>query len=383
MRNLSRWIPVIGGAVAGGVIALVIASGSGTTKNVTTTVTTASARAVPTSLNSTGGLSINQIYKAASPGVVDIVVTTQSSSPALGLFGGGGSGTQKSQDEGSGVVYDTKGDILTDQHVVAGATAVKVTMQDGKVYPAKVLGTDASTDVGVIHIDAPQSELHPIALADSSQAQVGDPVVAIGSPFSLPETTTSGIVSHTGRSITAPNNYTIPDAIQTDAAINPGNSGGPLLDASAHVLGLNDQIETNNQTAGGEGSSSGVGFAVPSDTVKRIATGIISGNPIKHAYIGVCLSSSTNGEAQIAPTGDQTCPNPVQPGSPAQKAGLQPGDAITALDGRAVSSTDQFIATLDKDNPGRQVTLTVKRNGQTKQVKVTLGARPANAQNGG
>ena len=169
---------------------------------------------------------------------------------------------------------------------MSGATSVKVTLSDGKQYPAKVLGTDASTDVGVIHINAPATELHPIALADSDTAQVGDPVVAIGSPFSLPETTV-GIVSQTGRSIKAPNDYTIPNAIQTDAAINPGNSGGPLLDASGHVLGLNDQIETNNSNGAGQGSSSGVGFAIPSDTVQRIASQIISGQKVQHAFVGV------------------------------------------------------------------------------------------------
>jgi len=199
MRKLSRWIPIIGGAVAGGVIALVIASGHGSsTRNVTTTVVQSSTRAVPTALNPGGGMSINQIYKADSPGVVDILVTTNGQGQSL--LGGG---SQQSQAEGSGVVYNTKGDILTDEHVVSGATSVKVTLSDGKQYTAKVLGTDASTDVGVIHINAPATELHPIALADSDTAQVGDPVVAIGSPFSLPETTTSGIVSQTGRSIQA------------------------------------------------------------------------------------------------------------------------------------------------------------------------------------
>ena len=143
-----------------------------------------------------------------------------------GLFGG----TQQTQGEGAGVVYDTKGDILTDEHVVDGATSVTVTFEDGRKAAAKVLGTDPSTDVAVIHVNVPASELHPIPFADSSSAQVGDPVVAIGSPFSLPETVTQGIVSAVGRSITAPNNYTITGAIQTDAAINPGNSGGPLLD---------------------------------------------------------------------------------------------------------------------------------------------------------
>jgi putative serine protease PepD len=371
MRKLSRWIPILGGAVAGGVIALVIASGhTSSTRNVTTTVVQSSTRAVPTAFNSGSGMSINQIYKTDSPGVVDILVTTNGGQ-SQSLFGGG---SPQSQAEGAGVVYDTKGNILTDEHVVSGATSVKVNLANGKSYPAKVLGTDASTDVGVIHIDAPASELHPIALADSNTAQVGDPVVAIGSPFSLPETTTSGIVSQTGRSIQAPNGYTIPNAIQTDAAINPGNSGGPLLDASGHVLGLNDQIDTNNATAGGEGSSSGVGFAIPSNAVKRIADGIISGSPIKHPYVGVELRNSASGGAQIGT---------VQRSSPATDAGLQPGDVVTAVNGKTVTTTDQLIATLDTYSPGTAITMTIKREGQTKQVKVKLGDRPAQAQNGG
>src|SRR5205823_4115606 len=157
----------------------------------------------------------------------------------------------------------------------------------------KVVGTDPSTDVAVIHVDVPASELHPIAFANSSAAQVGDPVVAIGSPFSLPETVTAGIVSAIGRSITAPNNYTITGAIQTDAAINPGNSGGPLLDGNGRVLGLSDQIMTNNSTATGEGSSSGVGFAIPSNTVAHIAGMIISGQQVRHAYVGVFLNGAS------------------------------------------------------------------------------------------
>ena len=376
-------MPVIGGAVAGGIIAVVIASGASSTKTVTVTTTRpAQQPALPASFSNGKGMSINQIYKSASPGVVDIVVTSQSQSPSSGFFGGGG-GSQQTQGEGAGVVYDTKGDILTDEHVVSGATSVKVNFQDGHSYSARVLGTDPSTDVGVIRVNAPASELHPIPLANSSEAQVGDPVVAIGSPFSLPETTTAGIVSQTGRSITAPNNYTIPNAIQTDAAINPGNSGGPLLDADGRVLGLNDQIETNNQTAGGEGSSSGVGFAVPSNTVKRIAAPIISGHQVKHAYVGVCLSSAGGSGAQIASTGSQTCQNPISPGSPAAQAGLQPGDTITAINGTPIASTDQFIATIDGYKPGQTVTLSIKHSGQSKQVKVTLGSRPAQTPTGG
>ena len=383
MRRLGRWLPIIGGAIAGGVIALIIASSSSTTRTVTTTVVqqgSSSTSSLPTAFKSGTGMSINQIYKSASPGVVDILVTAQGQNQGFGFFGGNGGTTQG---EGAGVVYDSNGDILTDEHVVAGATSVKVTFQDGKTAPAKVLGTDPSTDVAVIHVDVPASQLHPIPLADSSQAQVGDPVVAIGSPFSLPETTTTGIVSQTGRSIQAPNGYTIPNAIQTDAAINPGNSGGPLLDANAHVLGLNDQIETNNQTAGGEGSSSGVGFAVPANTVKQIATQIISGHKVQHAYVGVCLSSAGGNGAQIASTPSQNCQHPISPGSPAAQAGLQPGDTITAINGTPVATTDQFIATIDGYQPGKTVTLSINRSGQSKQVKVTLGSRPSQTPTGG
>jgi putative serine protease PepD len=258
--------------------------------------------------------------------------------------------------------------------VVANATSVKVNFQDGQSAPAKVVGTDPSTDVAVIHVDVPASQLHPIPLADSSQAQVGDPVVAIGSPFSLPETTTTGIVSQTGRSITAPNGYSIPGAVQTDAAINPGNSGGPLLDANAHVLGLNDQIETNNQTAGGEGSSSGVGFAIPSDTVKQIADTIIAGHKVQHAFVGVSLPNMGNSAARI---------EQVNPNTPAAQAGLRPGDTVTAINGTPVSTSDQFIATIDKYKPGQQVTLSITRSGQSKHVTVTLAQRPAKTPNGG
>ncbi len=259
MKTLMKFLPIIGGAVAGAVIALAVGSGGGTTHSTTTVLQSSSGATIPSSLNGAPvrGLNINQIYRTAAPGVVDITVTSQTNSGFP--FGGG----QQTQGEGAGVVYDTSGDILTDEHVVAGATAVNVTFENGKKVAAKVLGTDPSTDVAVIHVSVPSSQLHPIPFADSSATQVGDPVVAIGSPFSLPETVTQGIVSAVARSITAPNNFTITGAIQTDAAINPGNSGGPLLDASGHVLGLADQIETNNQTPTGQGSSSGVGFRDP------------------------------------------------------------------------------------------------------------------------
>jgi putative serine protease PepD len=357
MKRLSRVLPIIVGALAGGAIALAVASGGTTTNSTTTTVyQTSHGVGLPTSLSTSKGLSVGQIYRQDAPGVVDITVT-QNGGGGNGFFGS----SQQTQGEGAGVVYDNNGDILTDEHVVDNATSVTVTFQNGQKAPAKVLGTDPSTDVAVIHVDVDKSQLHPIPFADSSAAQVGDPVVAIGSPFSLPETVTQGIVSAVGRSITAPNNFTIEGAIQTDAAINPGNSGGPLLDGDGHVLGLNDQIQTNS------GSNSGVGFAIPSNMVARIANEIIAGKTVKHAYVGVFLNSSTQGGAEISE---------VQSGSPASSAGLQPHDVVTAIDGKQISSTQQFIETVDGYAPGQTITLTVKRGGDTKTIKLTLGTRP-------
>jgi S1-C subfamily serine protease len=370
-------LPVVAGAAAGAIVAAAIAGGGGgSSRTVTTTVVSSgsSSSSVPTSFSKSQGMTINDIYKKASPGVVDITVTTQQQTPGFGFFGN--SGSQQTEGEGAGVVYDKFGDILTDQHVVANATSVNVHFQNGLNAKAKILGTDASTDMAVIHVNVPASELHPIPFANSNQAQVGDPVVAIGSPFSQPWTVTSGIVSAVGRSIPAPNNYTISDAIQTDTPINPGNSGGPLLDASGHVLGLNDQIDTNSD------QSSGVGFATPGNTDQQVANTIISGKKVKHAYVGVCLNQDNSGGAQIATHPDSQCPTPVVAGAPAAKAGLQPGDTITAINGQAIRSTDQFIAVIGSYSPGQTVTMTVKRGGVTHHVKLTLGNRPASAPTG-
>jgi putative serine protease PepD len=371
MKIFSRWTSRVGVAVAGGAIAVAIAACGSTTSTRTVTApsaqTTSSGQSVPASIQTSSGLSINQIYREDGPGVVDIIVTSQSSSPSFGFFGGGGS-SQTQEGEGAGIVYNSQGYILTDEHVVANAISVKVNFQDGKSYSAKVIGTDPSTDVGVIKINAPASELHPLPLANSSTAQVGDPVVAIGSPFSLPETVTQGIVSQTGRGIQAPNGYTIPGAIQTDAAINPGNSGGPLIAANGRVLGLNDQIETNNTNGSGQGSSSGIGFATPINTDVQVANEIIAGKKPAHAYVGVSLPGGLTSPATISS---------VQSGSPAASAGLTAGDTITAIDGRATPTANEFIAIISQYTPGQTVTFTVEHSGQTKKVQVKLGDRPA------
>ncbi len=367
MKRNTTMIPVVVlAAVIGGLIAWAIGGNSKTIHSTTTVVkpSGSASSSVPTSFSgSQKGLSINQIYRMDSPGVVDIIEIGSSS--GSGLFGGG-----KQEGEGAGVVYDSKGDILTDEHVVAGAQLVTVHFQDGLTARAKVLGTDPSTDVAVIKVNVPAAQLHPITFADSSAAQVGDPVVAIGSPFSLPETVTQGIVSAIGRSIEAPNNYQITGAIQTDAAINPGNSGGPLLAADGRVLGLSDQIETNNQTVSGQGSSSGVGFATPGNEDQKIANAIIAGHPIKHPFVGVELNGASSGGAAITL---------VEPNTPAVRAGLRNGDVITAINGGKITSTQQFINTIDNFKPGQTVTLSVRRGGRSSTLKLTLGVRPASS----
>ncbi len=359
MSSANRFLPILAGAVAGGAIALVVASGSTTPKSVTTTqvISSPAATVVPTSISAGRGLTVNQISRIASPGVVDIIVTENTPAGSR-QFGFGGS--SQTTGEGAGVVYDKQG-----RHPHRPARRCRGDLGQGHIrqraqYPAKVLGTDASTDVGVIRVQAPASELHPIPFANSAAAQVGDGVVAIGSPFGLSETVTAGIVSAVNRAIQAPNQYTITGAIQTDAAINQGNSGGPLLDANAHVLGLNDQIETNS------GSSAGVGFAVPSNTAARVANQIIAGKSVKHSYLGVHLNATGNG-ATVAQ---------VQSGSPAASAGIRAGDVITAVNGTAVTSTDQFISVVDGYAPGDNVTLKITRGGQTSNVTVKLGLRP-------
>jgi putative serine protease PepD len=381
MKSLSRLLPIIGGAVAGGAIALAVASGSTTTHSVTTTVVQpGSSPTLPTSFSNGKAQTINQLYKQVGPGVVDI--TTSSTQNTGGVFGFGQQ--QQTAGEGAGVVFDKKGDILTDQHVVSNASKITVNFADGTKAPATLVGSDTGADLAVIRVQGVDaSKLHPLPFGDSSAVQVGDSVIAIGSPFGLPNTVTAGIVSALGRTIQAPNQFTIPNAIQTDAPINPGNSGGPLINASGQVIGLNDQIETNNTNGQGEGSSSGVGFATPSNSDVRIAKEIIATGQAHNAYVGVSLDPTVSGGAAIAKTTTANGQPAIASGGPADKAGLQAGDIITAVDGTHVASVNEFVATIANYAPGNTVTLTVNRDGQTKSIKLTLGAQPASASSRG
>ncbi len=346
---LRRALP-IGAAVAIGIGAgaAIYAGSSGGSSSATTTVV-ASVPAQQAAATTTG---LTQLYKNVAPGVVDIVVNTSS----------GGFGDQGAQAEGSGFVVDSSGDIVTNQHVVAGSNGIKVTFQDGKTAKATVVGTDPSTDIAVIKVNVDASELHPLTFGSSAAAEVGQSVAAIGSPFGLPETLTSGIISALNRTISAPNNFSISGAIQTDAPINHGNSGGPLLNSSGQVIGVNAQIESDS------GGNDGVGFAIPSDAVKSVADTIIAGGKVQHAYLGVTIGTASSGGAQVSS---------VKADTPAAKAGVKAGDIITSLDGATVTTADDLTAKVSAHQSGDKVTLTIKRNSSTLKIAVTLGTRPS------
>jgi putative serine protease PepD len=335
------------GAGSAAVAATLLDGGSGT---IVRQVTVSSGEAAARSTSTVGA-----VYKASAASVVEITVNSQTGSSQ---FGGGG--TQQAQ--GSGFVYDEQGHIVTNQHVVDGAQSIKVMFSNGKTYDATVVGTDSSTDLAVLKVDAPASLLSPLALGDSTGLEVGDGVIAIGSPFGLEETVTTGIVSALHREIKAPNNFAIDDAIQTDAAINHGNSGGPLLDLSGKVVGVNSQIESES------GGNDGIGFAVPSNTVKKVATALISTGSIEHAYLGVSTENVGTEGAGIAQ---------VRAGTPAAAAGLRAGDVVTKLDSQSVSTADELRSLVDSKQPGDKVELTITRGGSTKTVQVTLGTRPS------
>ena len=310
--------------------------------------------------------SLTQLYKEDAPGVVDITVTsTASGNSSSGFpFGNSGPQQQKQEAEGTGFVINSNGDILTAEHVVAGENSIKVTFQDGSTATATLVGRDKTTDTAVIHVDVPASKLHPLTLGNSSSVQPGESVVAIGSPFGLQETMTAGIVSATNRQITAPNNFSITGAIQTDTAINHGNSGGPLIDTATNtVIGINDQIESDTN------DNSGVGFAVPINASKAVARTLIAGGTVKHAYVGV-LIQGVSGGARITK---------IVSGSPAEKAGLKVGDVITAFNGKTVRSASALTAAVSASQSGETVTVTVHRGGATKQLNLTLGVQPASA----
>jgi putative serine protease PepD len=287
------------------------------------------------------------LYKRAREAVVEVHASA----------GGPGGAT------GSGFVIDKQGHIVTNQHVVSGAESVSVEFSDGTEVDAEVVGTDPSTDIAVLDVNRPAAQLTTLSFASEGSLEVGDSVVAIGSPFGLDGTLTTGVISALGREIESPNGFTIENAVQTDAALNNGNSGGPVLDTQGRVVGVAAQIRSES------GGSDGIGYAIPGDTAKRVAADLIQDGTVEHAYLGVSLPN--DGAARITE---------VVTGTPADRAGLRAGDEVTAVDGDAIESGDQLREAIDAKRPGDKLSLTITRSGDERTVEVTLGERPASAQ---
>jgi S1-C subfamily serine protease len=291
-----------------------------------------------------------KIYAQASPAVVSIRTDS-------------GSGT--------GFLIDRKGTLVTNAHVVGSNDRVVVKFgPDGHSIDGEVKGSDPSSDLAVVKIDAGSAPRNakPLQFADSRQVQVGDTAIAIGNPFGLDRTATEGIVSGIGRSITAPNGFSIDEVIQTDAPINPGNSGGPLLDDTGRVMGVNSQIAT----AGNSQGNVGIGFAVPSNTVREVVPRLERGDKIARPYLGVETSDPTDPNA---PSGAEV--RTVTPGGPAETAGLDPGDVITEIDGQAVNGSDDVSRIINSREPGDDIKIRVDRTGQDVTLDATLQNRPA------
>jgi S1-C subfamily serine protease len=387
-----------GAALLGGLVVLVfgwIAIATGlVAPEKTKTITVTQPLTAPVASKSgegDGANVVNRIYKNDGEGVAFIESQIPAEEPSgFNPFGeseelGGGTAT------GSGIVIDDKGHVLTNNHVIDGADKIEVKLGDSETeYAAKVVGTDPANDLALLEVHAPSGQLHPLRLGDSSKVEVGDPVVAIGNPFGLDRTVTSGIVSALQRQIQAPNGFSISNVIQTDAAINPGNSGGPLINGAGEVIGINSQIET-----GGNGSDGnvGIGFAIPINTAKAEIKQLIDKGEVEHAYLGISGGSITPALARALnlPVSEGVVVQTVEKGGPAAKAGVHGGsttatiegakvslggDIITAIDGKKISSMEALVEQVNEAKPGDSMELTLLRDGSEKKVTVKLGERP-------
>ncbi|HEX6763505.1 MAG TPA: trypsin-like peptidase domain-containing protein [Gaiellaceae bacterium] len=339
----------------------------------------------------TSGITPERIYKRDAPGVVQITsttVTSQTSDPF-----GFPSSPQTTQSLGSGFVIDKAGHIVTNYHVVSGATRVQVSFSGQDQLNAKVVGSDPSTDIAVLKIDTHSRALTPLMLGNSDGVNVGDAVYAIGNPFGFTRTLTAGVVSALQRQIVAPNSLEIDGVIQTDAAINHGNSGGPLLDADGRVIGVTSQISTGTT---GEQGNIGIGFAIPINTVRNVAAQIIKSGKVAHAFLGVSTVPITPEIAGLfnLPTKKGLIVNQVTQGSGAARAGIKGpstnvvvqgetyplgGDIIVSADHEPVTSAEQLREAIAQHKPGDSLSLEIYRHGKKKSVTVKLGNAPESA----
>jgi S1-C subfamily serine protease len=374
----------------GGGAALGVAAGLGELGGSTTTVVAQPIRATPAAA-STGGLSINEIYRRSAPGVVQIV-STEKSVQSTDPFYGTPFSQPGQQALGSGFVLDKEGHIVTNYHVVQGANKIQVGFSNNASYDAKLVGSDPSTDLAVLKVSAPARALTPLPLGNSDRVEVGDEVVAIGNPFGLDRTATAGIISAIQRRITAPNGFSIDHALQTDAPINHGNSGGPLIDSSGAVVGVNSQIETG--TDSGTDGNVGIGFAIPSNTVKDTVAQILKSGKVEHAYLGVTLQDVSESVAGVfhLPVTSGILIEHVQPGTAAAKAGLKGGktsttvagedymmggDIVVGVDGKQVRTTEELRDVVSAHQPGDRISLELYRGTKKRTVTVTLGRQPS------
>lgn len=388
-------IPFVSALIGGGIVVAVIAAAGGlSSSQKTVTVVQQSAPIAPSNASQqTAGLTPHQIYEKDAPGVayVTSTIVRQSESP-FGLGGGEGQ-QQQGTATGSGFVINSDGTILTNYHVVENAVKVTVSFEHGKTVEAKVVGKDPSNDLAVLRIPTEGLTMHVLTLGDSSKAEVGDPVLAIGNPFGLDRTLTTGVVSALQREITAPNGFTIDNVLQTDAPINPGNSGGPLLNEAGEVIGINSQIETG----GSGGGSVGIGFAVPINTAKSELAQLEKGGTVRSAYLGVStLTIDGSLSALNLPVKAGALVETVEGGTPAAKAGIRGGnlevqtsggkvavggDIIVAVDGKTIANAEDLTSVIGSKKPGDTISVEVLRatgkgSYEHKTLKVTLTARP-------
>ncbi|WP_320672489.1 S1C family serine protease [Patulibacter defluvii] len=356
LRPSRSLIVLCSAAVAGGAGGAVLVAAVAPDGRTTTVTQAAAVTAASRPVADTGGtaLSAREIYQRSKDAVAFVTAA-------------GGQGTAT----GSGFVVSADGYVVTNEHVIDGARRVTVEIGDRKAVPARVVGVDASTDVALLKVDSGGTRLPVLSLGDSTSVQVGDATYAIGNPYGLDRTLTTGVISALHRSIQSPNGYAINDVLQTDAALNPGNSGGPLLDAGGRVIGVNSQIATSSSASGGEGGNTGVGFAVPSSTVARVVEQLRTSGKASHAYLGVSTADGSSGGRDGATLAA------VSAGGPAADGGLRRGDVVTAIDDRAVADAAALGTTVDAHRPGDEVTVHYRRGSDQRTAKVKLGERPA------
>jgi S1-C subfamily serine protease len=398
-------IPFIAALVGGGIVVAVIAAlgGIGSTQKTVTEIQQAPVE--PTTTTASGGgaktaaataPTAHEIYERTAPSVVYVTsnIVKQTESP----FGFGESQEQGTA-TGSGFVINANGTILTNWHVVENAVKVTVSFENSKTVEAKVIGKDPSNDLAVLHVPTEGLTLHPLTLGDSSNVQVGEPVLAIGNPFGLSRTLTTGIISALQRHITAPNGFEIDNVLQTDAPINPGNSGGPLLNAVGQVIGINSQIETGG---GGSDGNVGIGFAVPINTAKAELPELEKGGTVRGAYLGVSTLTIDGSLSSLnLPVKSGALVEKVEAGTAAAKAGIHAGnveakidggevdvggDIIVGVNGKQVKTSEELAADIGAKKPGDTVSIELLRaNGNggyaKKTITATLGQRPNSVPN--